>query len=90
MNVQSLCAPWVALHENLGLGGPIRNEAHYQQLLEVVGALMAEHDLRQGDLPEVGTQSVVSEVLAGKRHLNLRQVKALAARFAVPMELFAA
>ena len=52
--------------------------------------LMSEHGIRQSDLPEVGTQSVVSEVLAGKRALNLRQVKALAERFGVPMEVFAA
>ena len=51
--------------------------------------LMAEHGILQGALPEVGTQSVVSEVLSGKRALNLRQVKALAERFGVPMEVFA-
>ncbi len=34
-------------------------------------------------------QGVVSEVLNGKRELNLRQVKALAARFSVPLEVFA-
>lgn len=56
----------------------------------VLAYLMAEHGLRQCDLPEVGAQSVVSEVLAGKRALNLRQVKALAQRFSVPMEMFAA
>jgi HTH-type transcriptional regulator/antitoxin HigA len=32
---------------------------------------------------------VVSAVLAGKRKLNLRQVKLLAARFSVPMEALA-
>jgi len=48
--------------------------------------LMEQHGLRQSDLPEIGPQSVVSAVLAGKRELNLRQVKALAARFHVPME----
>lgn len=52
-------------------------------------ALMAERGIRQGDLPEVGTQSVVSELLSGKRAFNLRQVKALARRFGVPMEVFA-
>jgi len=52
--------------------------------------LMEEHGLKQADLPEVGPQSVVSEVLSGKRPLNLRQVKALSARFHVPMEVFAA
>jgi len=48
--------------------------------------LMEQHGLRQSDLPEIGPQSVVSAVLSGKRALNLRQVKALAARFQVPME----
>ncbi|MDP2788356.1 MAG: transcriptional regulator [Pseudomonadota bacterium] len=52
--------------------------------------LMEEHGLKQADLPEVGPQSVVSEVLSGKRALNLRQVKTLATRFHVPMEVFAA
>lgn len=52
--------------------------------------LMDAHHLKQSDLPEVGPQSVVSVVLSGKRALNLRQVKALAVRFNVPMEVFAA
>ncbi len=51
--------------------------------------LMEQHGLRQSDLPELGSQSVVSAVLSGKRVLNLRQVKALAARFHVPMEALA-
>ena len=50
---------------------------------------MEEHGLAQSHLPEVGAQSVVSAVLAGKRKLHLRQVKALAQRFSVPMEVFA-
>jgi HTH-type transcriptional regulator/antitoxin HigA len=55
---------------------------------ELLRELMVEHSIRQADLPEVGPQSVVSDVLAGKRALNLRQVAALAARFHVPMEAF--
>jgi HTH-type transcriptional regulator/antitoxin HigA len=55
---------------------------------EVLRELMTEWGIRQGDLPEVGTQSVVSEILSGKRSLNLRQVKALAARFHVPVAVF--
>lgn len=51
--------------------------------------LMEQHGLRQCDLPEVGAQSVVSDVLAGKRALNLRQVTALAERFGVPMDALA-
>jgi HTH-type transcriptional regulator / antitoxin HigA len=49
--------------------------------VEVLRFLMAEHDLTQKDLPEIGSQGVVSEVLAGRRRLNLRQIQALAARF---------
>jgi HTH-type transcriptional regulator/antitoxin HigA len=48
--------------------------------------LMEQHGLRQCDLPEVGAQSVVSAVLAGKRSLNLRQTQALAKRFGLPIE----
>jgi len=55
---------------------------------ELLRALMVEHDIKQSELPEVGPQSVVSDVLSGKRALNLRQVAALAARFHVPMEVF--
>lgn len=55
----------------------------------VLASLMEEHGLKQSDLPEIGAQSVVSAVLAGKRKLNLRQVKALANRFAVPLEMLA-
>ena len=47
---------------------------------------MQQHGLRQSDLPEVGSQGVVSEVLAGKRPLNARQVKALVRRFKLAAE----
>jgi HTH-type transcriptional regulator/antitoxin HigA len=56
----------------------------------VLTSLMQHHGLRQSDLPEIGSQGVVSEVLSGKRALNLRQVKALAHRFAVPADLWLA
>ena len=41
------------------------------------------------DLPGIGKQSVVSAVLNGKRHLNIKQVKAPARRN-VPMDVFVA
>lgn len=50
--------------------------------------LMEQHDLRQSDLSELGSQGVVSEILAGKRELNLRQVRALAERFGVSTATF--
>ena len=45
--------------------------------------LMEEHQLSQSDLPEIGSQGVVSEIINGKRSLNVRQIKALAQKFNV-------
>lgn len=56
--------------------------------VEVLGYLMREHGLGQGDLPEVGTQSVISEILGGKRQLNVRHIRALSERFSVPVDVF--
>lgn len=50
---------------------------------EVLGYLMEEHDLRQSDWPEIGSQGVVSEILNGKRELNVRQIRETARRFRV-------
>ena len=51
--------------------------------------LMDQHGLKQTDLAtEIGSQGVVSEVLNGKRDLNLRQMRDLARRFAVPVKAF--
>jgi HTH-type transcriptional regulator/antitoxin HigA len=55
---------------------------------DVLKFLMSEHGLRQTDLPEIGTQGVVSEVLAGKRELNTRQIRKLAKRFGVSAAVF--
>ena len=78
-------------------------EADYQalvetldELLDVVGddeshslaGLVEQHGLGQADLPEVGAQSVVSDVLSGKRRLNVRQIRELARRFGVSVETF--
>ena len=54
----------------------------------VLKFLMREHGLRQADLPEIGSQGVVSEVLAGRRELNARQIKRLAKRFGVSPAVF--
>ena len=50
--------------------------------------LMEEHQLRQTDFPEVGSQGVVSEIVNGKRQLNLRQIRNLAQRFHVSPAVF--
>ena len=50
--------------------------------------LMEQHNLKQTDLREIGSQGVVSEILTGKRELNLRQVRALSERFGVSADTF--
>ena len=57
-------------------------------LAAVLKYFMNEHDLRQTDLPEIGSQGVVSEVLAGKRELNTRQITGLAKCFGVSPAVF--
>ncbi len=54
----------------------------------VLRMLMDEHGLSQSKLPEIGSQGVVSEVLSGKRDLNVRQIARLAARFGVSPAVF--
>ena len=50
--------------------------------------LMEEHNLKQSDLKELGSQGVVSEILNGKRQLNIRQIKTLSERFNVSPAVF--
>lgn len=55
---------------------PIRDEAHYVLMTEILEALPDE------------TQGFVSEILTGKRELNIRQVRALSERFGVSAATF--
>ncbi|MBX4925936.1 helix-turn-helix domain-containing protein [Rhizobium binae] len=50
--------------------------------------IMEERGLSQSEVPEVGAQSVVSEILSGKRQINLRQARALSERFLLPASVF--
>jgi len=50
--------------------------------------LMEEHGLQQNDLPELGSQEAVSEILAGKRKLDIHQIHALSKRFNVAPSVF--
>ena len=56
--------------------------------VEMLKFLMEQHGLTQGDLPEIGSQGVVSEILRGKRDLNVRQIAALSKRFGLPPDVF--
>lgn len=56
--------------------------------VDALNYLMEEHSLSQSELPEIGSQGVVSEILSGKRKLNVRQIEALALKFKVSPATF--
>jgi HTH-type transcriptional regulator/antitoxin HigA len=68
------------------------DQQHYPQAKvhgsDLLRFLMEQHGLRQGELPEIGTQSVVSEILAGKRELTVNHIRALSKRFALSPSAF--
>jgi HTH-type transcriptional regulator / antitoxin HigA len=84
--------PLYSLLDTLGTIINVYEEEHYPipkaTGVEVLRFLMDEHGLSQSDLPEVGSQKVVSEILNGRRELNLRQVRALAEKFKVSSAVF--
>ncbi len=67
----------------------IYDDEHHQFLEEGTGIdalkfLMEQHALNQNDLKnEIGSQGVVSEILNGKRQLNVTQIRKLSDRFKV-------
>jgi HTH-type transcriptional regulator/antitoxin HigA len=62
---------------------------HIAKPLDILKSLIFEHELKQTDLVDVfGTQGVVSEVLSGKRGINVNHAKRLAKRFNLSVDLF--
>jgi HTH-type transcriptional regulator / antitoxin HigA len=55
---------------------------------DVLRELMSQHDIKQSDFPEIGSQGVVSELLNGKREINTRQIRAVSERFGISPALF--
>lgn len=49
--------------------------------VRVLRFLMEQHNLKQNQLPEIGRQSVVSQILAGKRSLTVDHIRKLSVRF---------
>ncbi|MCJ8270736.1 MAG: helix-turn-helix domain-containing protein [Psychrosphaera sp.] len=56
--------------------------------IDALKYLMKEHGLKQSDLKEIGSQGVVSEILTGKRELNIDQIKRVSQRFNVSPLVF--
>jgi len=50
--------------------------------------LMGEHGLEAKELPEIGSEEIIKEILAGDRELDNRQIKNLSLRFHVSPTVF--
>lgn len=84
--------PLYGLLDTLGMLIHDYEEKHHP-MPECTGAdmlrfFMEEHGLNQSDLSDIGSQGVVSEILNGKRELNIRQVRLLSKRFQVSPAVF--
>ena len=84
--------PLASLMETVGILIEKYEEEHHPMPdasgVEALKYLMEENGLKQADLGEIGSQGVVSEILNGKRELNVRQIKILAEKFSVLPEVF--
>ena len=84
--------PLYTLLDTLGILIQAYEEQHYPipdcSGVDMLRYFMEEYSLSQSNLPEVGSQGIVSEILNGKRELNIRQIRALAKRFKVSPSVF--
>lgn len=84
--------PKASLMETVGVLIAEYEEEHHlvgmSNGLDVLKYLIAEHGLKQSDLSEIGSQGIVSEILNGKRSLNVRQIKILSKKFNVSPAVF--
>ena len=84
--------PLASLMETIGLLISKYEEKKYpvkeSDGIAVLKELMLDHNLKQTDLTEIGSQGVVSEILNAKRGLNIRQIKLLSKRFSVSPSVF--
>lgn len=55
---------------------------------EVLRYLLEEHDLKQKDLENIASQTLISDILAGRRAISKRLAKSLADRFNVGIGAF--
>jgi HTH-type transcriptional regulator/antitoxin HigA len=84
--------PLASLMETVGILIEKYEEDHHPMPkasgVEALKYLMEEQGLKQADLSDIGSQGVVSEILNGKRELNVRQIKLLAQKFSVSPQVF--
>ena len=84
--------PLYTLLDTLGILIEAYEEEHYEipacSGLDMLIHFMEEYALTKSDLPEIGSQEFVSEIINGKRELNIKQIRALAQRFKVSPSVF--
>ena len=56
--------------------------------LDVLRYLMLEHGLGEADLPDLGSPDLVSDILIGRRELDIHHIRALSDHFKVPPDVF--
>jgi HTH-type transcriptional regulator/antitoxin HigA len=84
--------PLTSLMETIGTLIETYESQHINEIegnsIDALNALIEEQGLKQSDFSEIGSQGVVSEILSGKRQLNVRQIKILSNRFKVSPAVF--
>lgn len=76
--VRDLVEAWEARHVSLPKAEP----------REVLRHLLETHRLKQKDLADIASPTVVSDILAGRRAISKNVAKALAARFHADVSVF--
>jgi len=56
--------------------------------VDALAFLMEQHNLKQSDLSDIASQGVISEILNGRRDLNVKQITKLADKFHVSPNVF--
>ena len=78
--------------DTLGMVISAYEEKKYQEPecdgIEMLCFFMDEHRLTPLDLPEIGSEKTVSEIISGKRELSVKHIRALAKRFYVSPAVF--
>ena len=84
--------PLASLMETLGSLIEMYENSHLPEptgdLVSSLQEFMAEHGLSHKDLPELGDETTVTDILQGQRELTLPQIRALAQRFGVTPAVF--
>ncbi|MXS81669.1 helix-turn-helix domain-containing protein [Nitrosomonas oligotropha] len=83
MSLADIVGDLIEDYETLHLRSPDTTDIDTLKFL-----MQQQHGLKQNDLTEIDSQDVVSEILSGKRELNIRQIRTLSKQFGVSSATF--